>query len=73
MRAWYSTGRQRVTGENPSAVGQSRVRGDPSADQTAWVYSRLWVLVLAAILGPASIIFALVYRKHDTRARAPDQ
>jgi len=72
MRAHYSTGHQRVTGLDPRTTGASRLQANPSADQTVWVYSRAWVLILAAVLGPASFMFALLYRAFDTRSSAAD-
>ncbi|MCY3911920.1 MAG: hypothetical protein OXG43_01580 [Chloroflexi bacterium] len=63
VRAWHSRGFQRVAGQNAKGV-QSFAEYEPSADQAVWVYSSLWVLVVAAILGPASIVFALIYCRY---------
>lgn len=61
MRAFHSSGKQRVTGENPNARGMHRVSGEPGADQTVWVFSQVWVLAVAAMLGPFAFLFAAIY------------
>ena len=57
LRAQHSRGREWIAAESPS-----REVGYDGSDRVVWTFSSVWVLILAAVLGPlGSLPFALVY------------
>ena len=66
LRARYSSGQQRIANEDPHGMSQ----GPDFSDRVVWTFSSVWVLILAAVLGPlGSLPFALVYSYVTTRRR----
>ena len=68
LRAMYSYGWQRIAAEASNSV-------DPAydgSDRVVWAFSSVWVLILAAFLGPlGSLPFALVYGYFFTTRHSP--
>ena len=59
MRTRDSTGRQQIAPDNPRVVQSGFDRG---LDRTVWTFSSVWVLIVAAMLGPVlTVPFALAY------------
>ena len=58
LRTWHSSGRLRIASDEPREPPYSSDR----SDRVVWTFSSMWVLILAAILGPLlSPLFAFVY------------
>ena len=58
LRTSHSSGRQRIASDAPQEINPV----SPGADRVLWTFSSMWVLILAAILGPLlSPLFAFVY------------
>ena len=68
LRAWHSRGWQRIATEDENSLRHGPDGG--SSDRVVWTFSSVWVLILAAVLGPlGSLPFALVYSYVTTPRR----